>query len=45
MEIYAKRFPQTPDAKKPSQEELLKILDDLTGGITSKWIKIMEGKS
>jgi hypothetical protein len=44
METYAKRFPETPDANKPSQEELLKIMDELTGGITSKWIKIMEGK-
>jgi hypothetical protein len=44
LEIYAKRFPQTPDAKKPTQEELQKILDELTGGITTKWIKIMEGK-
>jgi hypothetical protein len=44
LEIYATRFPQTPDAKKPSQKELLKILDELTSGITSKWVKIMEGK-
>jgi 7,8-dihydropterin-6-yl-methyl-4-(beta-D-ribofuranosyl)aminobenzene 5'-phosphate synthase len=45
LEIYAKRFPLTPDAKKPSQEKLLKILDALTNGISTKWMKIMEGKS
>ena len=44
MEIYATRFPQTPYANKPSQEEVLKIMDELTGGITTKWVKIMEGK-
>jgi hypothetical protein len=44
LQTYARRFPKTPDAKKPAQEELLKILDELTGGITTKWVKIMEGK-
>ncbi len=45
MKAYAKTFPKTPDPKKLSQEELLKIMDDLTGGITSKWIKKIEGNS
>jgi hypothetical protein len=44
MGTYAKRFPKTPDSNKPSQEELLKIMDELTDGITTKWVKIMEGK-
>jgi hypothetical protein len=45
IKSYSKTFPKTPDPKKLSQEELLKILDDLTGGISSKWIKNMEGNS
>ena len=45
IKSYAKTFPKTPDPKKFPQEELLKIMNDLTGVITSKWIKIMEGNS
>lgn len=45
MRLFAQTFPRTKDPKKLSQEELLRILDNITGGRTSKWIKIMEGKS
>jgi hypothetical protein len=43
MVTYAKTFPITNDQPEISQEELLKTLDNITGGKTSKWIKIMEG--
>ena len=45
MVTYAKTFPITNDQPKISQEELLKTLDNITGGKTSKWIKIMEDSS
>ena len=45
MEMFAKKFPRTDDQKKFSPEEIQKILDDLTGGIYSKWIDIIEGRS
>lgn len=45
MEMFAKTFPRTDDQKKLSPEEILKIMDDLTGGIYSKWIDIIEGRS
>jgi hypothetical protein len=45
MTLFARTFPQTNDPKELSQEEVFKILDNLTGGKTSKWIKIIEGTS
>jgi hypothetical protein len=42
---FAETFPQTNDQKKFSPEEISKTMDDLTGGIYSKWIDIIEGRS
>jgi hypothetical protein len=44
LESYSKSFPQTTEPKKLTQEEVENILDKLTGGITTKWIKVMEGE-
>jgi hypothetical protein len=44
LESYLKNFPQTTEPKKLTQEEVENILDKLSGGITTKWIKIMEGE-
>lgn len=45
MVMFAKTFPQTNDQKKFSPEEINKTMDDLTEGIYSKWIDIIEGRS
>lgn len=45
MEMFAKTFPRTDDQKKMSPEEINKTMDDLTGGIFSKWIDIIEDRS
>jgi hypothetical protein len=42
---YAKEFPRISPPKKYTQEELLKILDSLSSGITTKWVKLIESKS
>jgi hypothetical protein len=44
LESYSKSFPQTTEPKKLTQEEVENYLDKLTGGITTKWIKVMEGE-
>lgn len=44
LETYSKSFPQTTEPKKLTQEEVENVLDKLTGGITTKWIKVMEGE-
>lgn len=44
-EIFAKAFPNTDEPKEYAQEDLLNKLDNITDGITSKWIGIMEGTS
>jgi hypothetical protein len=45
LSTFAKTFPRISPAKKYTQEELLKILDSLTDGITTKWVKLIESKS
>jgi hypothetical protein len=39
---FANEFPETNKSNKSSQE-LFKIMDNITGGKTSKWVKILEG--
>ncbi len=43
MAAFARAFPSGGDAKKLSREELLRVLDGLTEGRTSKWVRVMEG--
>lgn len=45
MELFAETFPRTEDREELSQEELIDVLDRITGGITSYWVAIMEGTS
>lgn len=45
MEIFAEIFPHTGAGNELSQEELLDILDRITGGRASYWVEIMEGNS
>ena len=42
--LYAKSFPQTKDPTNLTEDEVESIMDNLTGGITTKWLKIMEIK-
>jgi hypothetical protein len=43
LAAFARAFPKGGAEKKLSQEELLRVLDGLTEGRTSKWVKVMEG--
>ena len=44
MDLFAKTFPQTSDPIKYSQEEVLKMMDLITEGKASGWIRNMEAK-
>lgn len=43
MEVFAETFPRTGARKELSREDLLDILDRITGGRASSWVEIMEG--
>ena len=43
LNLFAAKFPQRKNTKNITHKEYLKILDKLTEGKTTKWIKIMEG--
>ncbi len=43
MAAFARAFPKGGAEKKLTREELLRVLDGLTEGRTSKWVNIMEG--
>lgn len=42
--LYAGSFPQTKEPTNLTEDEVERIMDNITGGITTKWLKIMEAR-